>query len=71
MGKVLVTTSNAVVIPNTPATSMVTIDPLTLEESAEVIGELAGYKLTENERMFLKYTAERRGWRHLPLIMAQ
>ena len=71
MGTVLVTTNNAVVIPNTPATSVVTIDPLTLEESTKVIGELARYELSENEKMFLKHEAKERGWRHLPLIMAQ
>ena len=71
-GKVLVTTSNAGVIPqnNIDTVSTVGIEPLSIEESAKLIGRLAGYNLNEREKESLKAAVNTKQWRCLPLIMA-
>ena len=63
-------TNNAEVIPNTLATAVVTVDPLSIEESAKLIGRLAGHKLSKEEEKLLETTADKRGWRYIPLVMA-
>ena len=70
-GKVLVTTSNAGVIPQTNMVSTVDVDELSIEESAELIGQLAGYNLSEKEKMSLKVAVHTNKWRCLPLVMAR
>ena len=69
-GKVLVTTSNAGVIPQKTTTiETVGIDPLSIEESAELVGLLAGYSLSEREKESLKAMVDKKQWRCLPLVM--
>lgn len=69
-GKVLVTTNNAGVIPQTTTVSTVTLDPLSIEESANLVGKLARYSLSESEKESLKSTVKNKHWRCLPLEMA-
>ena len=69
-GKVLVTTSNAGVIPQNNTVSTVGIEPLSIEESAKLIGRLAGYNLNEREKESLKAAVNTKQWRCLPLVMA-
>lgn len=78
-GTVLVTTYDAGVIPQ--ALSPVTIDPLSLKESSELVGLLAGSvkatkdeendKLTEREEALLMKAIFKNGWRCVPTTMVQ
>ena len=75
------TTHNAGVIPaRIPQTSIVTIDPLSMEESAELVGHQVGsYKtdkedktrLTWRENELLMEAIGKRDWRSVPVVMAQ
>lgn len=67
----LVTTNNAAVIPQTTTVSTVTLEPLSIKESAKMIGELADYNLSKREEESLKAAVENKHWRSLPLVMAR
>ena len=73
-GLVLVTTNNAGVIPQDKVAgseSTITVDPLSVEESAKLIGTLTEYELSENETQKLTTTTDIKNWRYIPPVMAR
>ena len=72
-GQVFITTNNAGMLPHslTGSPNTVIVNPLSEEESAELIGNLAGYKLSEEEKQQQTTTANEKNWRYIPPVMVR